>query len=513
MFRIYRADKRIVYLKSSHRYLKTLPRSRVLFPSLSLALLLCTGCMTVGPDYVRPDTKAPEKWSVSLQQGINTDRPDPQVLAEWWSTLRDPLLTDLIQRAVLGNPDLKKAKARVRESRARRGISKAGQLPSLSALASMSRRRSSEDTGSGTESDVYDAGFDAAWEIDVFGGLRRSVESAEAELEASREDLRDVLVSLTAEVALNYVENRSFQKRLAIAEANLDAQTETYNITRWRFMAGLTTQLDVEQAKYSLEQTKSQIPALRAGHEQAGNRLAVLLGMAPGLLRAELAEFKPVPVPPGEIAVGIPVDVLRNRPDVRREERRLAARTADVGVATADLYPKFNLSGSLGFQALTFDNLFQFGSRTYGARPAITWSLFEGGRIENNIEVQNALQEQAMIQYEQTVLTALEEVENALLTYAENQTRMRALNEAADAAQRAVDLAQNQYSSGLVDFQTLLVAQRSLLSLQDQLAGSRADVTSSLIRLYKSLGGGWKTMDPEKEQQILSEGEYHETGE
>jgi NodT family efflux transporter outer membrane factor (OMF) lipoprotein len=454
----------------------------------------------------------PEQWNASLQHGIKAENPDPQVMAEWWATLNDPLLTDLIQRAVEENLDLKKAKARVRESRARRGISGTGRLPSLNASSSMSRRRGSEDTGSATESDLYDAGFDASWEIDLFGGVRRSVEAAEAELEASHEDVRDVLVSLAAEVALNYVENRSFQKRHSIAKANLDTQTETYNITRWRFMAGLTTQLDVEQAKYSLEQTRSHIPALRIGHEQAGNRLAVLLGLHPGLLRTELAEFRPIPVPPDEIAVGIPADVLRNRPDIRREERTLAAHTASVGVATADLYPKFNLSGSLGLQALTFDNLFLYSSLTYGMRPAISWSLFEGGRIRNNIEVQNALQEQAMLQYEQTILNALEEVESALVTFSENQARMYALKEASDAAQRAVDLAQSQYSSGLVDFQTLLTAQRSMLSLQDQLVGSRADVTSSLIRLYKSLGGGWNAMVPEEEQQIFSEGEKNEPG-
>ncbi|UCH81489.1 MAG: efflux transporter outer membrane subunit [Nitrospiraceae bacterium] len=468
--------------------------------------------MTVGPDYVRPDSQEPENWNTWLQHGLRADHPDPQVLAEWWATLNDPLLTDLIQRAAEGNLDLKKAKSRVRESRARRGISKAGRLPSVSASASMSRRRGSEDTGSDTESDLYDAGFDASWEIDIFGGVRRSVEAAEAELEASQEDVRDVLVSLAAEVALNYVEYRSFQKRLSIAETNLDTQAETYNITWWRFMAGLTTQLDVEQAKYSLEQTRSQIPALRIGHEQAGNRLAVLLGLNPGLLGSELEEFRPVPVPPGEIAVGIPVDVLRNRPDIRREERTLAARTAGIGVATADLYPKFNLSGSLGLQALTFDNLFRYGSRTYGIRPAFSWNLFEGGRIRSNIEVQNALQEQAMMQYEQTILNALEEVENALVTFSENQARMYALKEASEAAQRAVDLAQSQYSSGLVDFQTLLTAQRSMLSLQDQLAGSRAEVTSDLIRLYKSLGGGWKAVVPEEEQQTLSEGEKNENG-
>jgi NodT family efflux transporter outer membrane factor (OMF) lipoprotein len=496
-------------MSATQRYFKMPNGSRMLAAALCSVLLLFTGCMTVGPDYVRPDIIVPEKWSSPLQQGLSAGQPE--MMADWWSALHDPLLTDLIQRAIAGNPDLQKAKARVRESRARRGVSRADLFPFLNSTASMSKRRGSEDTGLGTETDLYDAGFDASWEIDLFGGVRRSVEAAGAELEASKEDLRDVLVSLISEVALNYVDHRSFQNRLSIAEANLDAQTETYDITHWRFIAGLTSQLDVEQAKYNLEQTRSQIPALRTGLEQAANRLAVLLGQNPGSLRNELAEHRPVPVPPVEIAVGIPADVLRNRPDIRRDERKLAAQTADIGVATADLYPKLKLSGSIGLEALTFNNLFLYGSRTYGMSPAFSWSLFEGGRIRNNIEVQNALQEQAMIQYEQTVNNALEEVENALVTYAEDQNRMHALADASAAAQRAVDLAQSQYSSGVIDFQTLLTAQRALLSLQDQLAVSRADVTSSLIRLYKSLGGGWKAMETGKERQVFSKGEKNDS--
>jgi len=331
----------------------------------------------------------------------------------------------------------------------------------------------------------------------VFGGEKRAVEAAGAELQASEEDLRDVLVSLLAEVALNYVELRSFQTRLSVAEANLDAQKKTYNITRWRRQAGLTTQLDVEQAKYSLEQTRAQIPGLETGIAQAKNRLAVLIGQHPGSLRDALAKRKPIPVAPLEVAVGVPADILRRRPDVRRAERRLAAQTAQIGVATADLYPRFSLFGSIGLEALSLGNLFSLGSRTHGMGATVAWPLFDAGAIRSNIEVQSALQEQALIRYEAAVLTALEDVENALIAYAKEQHRRQSLIEATGAARRAADLAQKQYSSGLIGFGDVLIAQRSLLSLQDQLAVSEGDVTSNLIALYKSLGGGWKSLMPD----------------
>lgn len=467
---------------------------------IGFVIVFFTGCSAVGPDYVRPDMPMPEKWDAGTGRGISPGPADPDDLAGWWLTLDDPVLSGLLEHAVKANPDLRKAGARVREARARRGISKAGLFPSVDAAASMTKRRGSEETGSGTESDLYNAGFDAGWELDIFGGVRRSIESAEADLRASEEDWRDVLVTLLSEVALNYVDVRSFQARLLIAASNLETQTETYRITQWRFQAGLTTQLDVEQAWYNLEQTRSQIPVLQISLEQAGNRIAVLTGKNPGTLSAELADQGVIPQPPAGIAIGIPADILRRRPDVRRAERQLAGQTARIGVAEADLYPKFRLSGSIGLEALTFNNLFLYSSRTYRVSPGISWNVFDAGSIRQNIEVRNALQEQAMIEYEQTVLAALEDVENALVSYYGNQERMQSLEAASQAAQRASDIAQYQYTSGLTDFQTVLIAQRSLLSLQDQLAASRTDVISNLISLYKALGGGWTAIATDKEQ-------------
>jgi NodT family efflux transporter outer membrane factor (OMF) lipoprotein len=467
--------------------------------SAVLMLFIFAGCAVVGPDYVTPDTPMPKAWYTPAKSGLVGQHLYKKALADWWTILDDPVLTLLVELAVEGNLDLKESRARVREARARRGIAEAGRFPTIDTSGSARSNRSSEETGSGSERKLYAVGFDAAWELDVFGGKKRAVEAAEAGLQASEEDLRDVLVSLLAEVALNYVDLRSFQTRLSIAEASLEAQKETYNITRWRRQAGLTTQLDVEQAKYSLEQTRAQIPGLQTGFEQAENRLAVLIGKHPGALKDALAERKAVPVTPLEVAVGVPADVLRRRPDVRRAERRLAAQTAQIGVATADLYPKFSLLGSIGLEALSPGNLFLASSRTHGIGATVNWPLFDAGAIRSSIEVQSALQEQALIRYESTVLTALEDVENALVAYAKEQSRRQSLTEATGAARRAFELAQKQYSSGLIEFSNVLIAQRSLLSLQDQLAVSEGGVTSNLIALYKSLGGGWTSLMPDYE--------------
>jgi NodT family efflux transporter outer membrane factor (OMF) lipoprotein len=468
----------------------------VLSPAV-LMLFIFAGCAVVGPDYVQPDTPMPETWHTPAKSGITKEHIDKEALADWWAILDDPVLTNLVESAISGNLGLKEARARVREARARRGISEAGRFPTIDTSGSAKLNRSSEETGSGSERKLYAAGFDAAWELDVFGGKKRAVEAAGAELQASEEDLRDVLVSLLAEVALNYVDLRSFQTRLSFAEASLEAQKQTYNITRWRRQAGLTTQLDVEQAKYSLEQTRAQIPALQTGLEQAKNRLSVLIGQHPGTLKNALAEPKAIPVTPLEVAVGVPADILRQRPDVRRAERQLAAQTAQIGVATADLYPRFSLLGSIGLEALSPGNLFLTSSRTHGIGATVAWPLFDAGAIRSNIEVQSALQEQALIRYEAVVLTALEDVENALVAYAKEQRRRQSLTEATEAARRAVDLAQKQYTSGLIEFGNVLIAQRSLLSLEDQLAVSDGGVTSNLIALYKSLGGGWKSLMPD----------------
>ncbi|MCD4763927.1 MAG: efflux transporter outer membrane subunit, partial [Desulfobacterales bacterium] len=439
---------------------------------------------------------APIKWHTELAGGLTTEELQPETLAQWWGTLNDPELESLVERAVKGNLDLKNARARIREARALRGIRRADLFPTLDAGGSATKSRSSENSGTGKEIKLYSAGFDAGWELDIFGGTRRAIEAAQADLEATQEDLHDVLVSLLAEVALNYVEVRTYQTRLAVTEANIKSQEETYELNRSRYHAGIIDDLAVQQSLYNLENIRSHIPTLQTGLAAAKNRLAVLLGKKPGEVHQELAEKKPIPMLPVTVAVGIPAETLRHRPDIRRAERNLAAQTARIGVATADLYPKFRLMGTIGLESISTGDFLESASRTWSIGPGISWNIFHGGAIRQNIKVRSALQEQALIQYESAVLKALEEVENVLVAYAKEQRRRESLAKATNAANRAVLLARDQYQAGLVDFNNVLIAQRSLLSFQNELAQSEGAVVSNLVRLYKALGGGWKYMEP-----------------
>lgn len=462
--------------------------------SLLLAVVALTGCAAVGPNYVRPDRAVPAAWHSDSSPDATAEAPNPSELATWWTSLGDPQLTDLVGRAVAGNRDLKQAQARVRAARARRAGAKAGAFPTLGTAGAVSRSGSSGAEKAGGVSSVqtlYAAEFDAGWEADLFGGVRRSVEAAGADLEAQEEDLRDVLVSLIAEVALNYLEVRTGQARLSQAEANLASQQETYDLAEARRQTGFTDALAVEQSRANLESTRAQVPNLRTGIEEAKNRLAVLLGLVPGAVHEELAETKPIPAAVRTIAVGVPAEALRRRPDVRRSERELAAQTARVGVATAELYPKLALGGSIGLEALSARGLLTAATRLWNFGLKLSWNLFDAGASRANIEVQSAGQEGALAAYEAAILAALEQVENALTGYAEEELRREALEKGARAARSGAELAEAKYGAGLVDFLTVLDAQRSRFSAEDQLAQSEGAVTSNLVRLFKALGGGW----------------------
>jgi NodT family efflux transporter outer membrane factor (OMF) lipoprotein len=478
---------------------------RIKIVSLLITVFLITGCISVGPDYVRPDTQTSAVWHTPLKGGLVSGEADDKTLSSWWTTLNDPVLNSLVNRALANNLDLKKARASIREARAKRGVAAANLFPGFDATSSATRSRTGGDTGSVSTNTLYKAGFDASWELDIFGGVRRSVEAAQADLEASQEDVRDILVSLLGEVALNYIDVRTYQARLSAAEANLDAQRETVQITIWRSQAGLVDELDVEQARYSLESTRSGIPVLRTGLEGAMNRIAVLLGEQPGTIHKELEKSGPVPDIPTNVVVGIPADTIRRRPDIRKAERELAAQTARVGEATADLYPKFTLSGALVFEALSSQKLFSTNNETRNGSAAVTWPIFHGGSIRKNIEIQSALQEKAAINYDATLLSAFEEVENVLVAYAEEQNKRDALRGAEEAARNALELARYKYESGMIDFTSVLEAQRSLLSFQTQLAESNGAVVSNLVKLYKTLGGGWESAAVREE--LLAYGE------
>jgi len=456
--------------------------------TLWLLAPLISGCFMAGPDYRQPQTQLPANWSIAETGDPAAKMAD---IDRWWTVFNDPVLTELMGKAQAGNQDLYQAEARLREARARRQLAKANLLPTSSLTASASQSGSSEAAGGGITSELYSNSLDASWEIDIFGKKRRAIEAADATMQAAQEDLRDVLVSLCAEVALNYVDVRSYQTRLKITEDNLAAQSETYDITRWRYQAGLTTQLDVDQAKLTMENTRAGIPSLRSTLEQAKHRLALLLGQQPDTLKRLLAASARIPAASAGIGVGIPADLLRRRPDVRRAERKLASQTAQIGVAEAARYPDFTLSGSIGLESLAYANLYTAGAKTFEVAANAAWTLLDAGRIRSNINIQNALQEQALGLYQSTLLTAFRDVENALTAYSEERKRRDALNAAVEAGISALALADAQYISGLLDFQRVLDSQRSLLSAQTQLATSESEVAADIVRLYKALGGGW----------------------
>ncbi|MBI9086460.1 MAG: efflux transporter outer membrane subunit [Desulfobacterales bacterium] len=452
----------------------------------ALFLLALAGCAAVGPDYSVPDMTVPAAWNTAAVGGLATGENDSAVLARWWETIDDPILTALIRKAASQNLDVKQALAGIRKARAQRMGSRADRFPAVDATGSI--RKSGTDTG---ESELYSTGFDASWEIDIFGGVRRSVEASQADLEASREKLNDVMVSLLAEVAVSYIDLRTDQARLAVVEARVAAQQQTFELVDAAYRAGSGDALAAEQARTSLQSARAEIPDLKTSLEASLNSLAVLTGQAPGSLHSQLSTIAPLPDVAVELAVGVPADTLRRRPDIRKAERTLAAETARVGVATADLYPKFTLSGSIGLEALRLDELVQSASRTWRIGPSVSWAVFDAGAVRSRIEIQSAVQEQALLSYEAAVLGALEEVENALVAYAREQEKYRLLQAAAQSARSAAQLAGQQYEAGMVGFSTVLDAQRALLSFESQQVQSRGKRLSDLVRIYKALGGGW----------------------
>jgi NodT family efflux transporter outer membrane factor (OMF) lipoprotein len=470
--------------------------------SIVLASLGLVACAAVGPDYQAPQPAAPAEWSrIDATEQSVTSPAATGDLSEWWQTLNDPLLTELVNEALLASPDLRSAQARLREARARRAVAGAGLYPDVNATAAGSRKNFSEESGAGISRDLYSAGFDARWEIDVFGGLRRSVEAAEADFESSQASLDATRVSLAAEVASNYIEVRAQQRLLAIARANLETQSETLQLTDWRAQAGIVSIQDVEQARSNSEQTRAQIPFIEANLATAEHSLDILLGRAPGTLHARLAAAAALPEVPRSVAVGIPADTLRQRPDVRAAERTLAAETARVGVTEAARYPSFNLFGTLGLESLTLGSL-GIGAATSSFGADVTAPIFNAGRRRAQVEVQDAVREQALVAYEQTVLAALQEAENALVDLARNRERGAALANAVASARTAAELARLRYSAGLIDFQSVLTSERNALVLEESLARNRADGVLALIRLYKALGGGWS---PQPESLATSE--------
>jgi NodT family efflux transporter outer membrane factor (OMF) lipoprotein len=454
------------------------------------------GCM-VGPTYRTPTTTPPSQWQ---EVPGGTAAAAPPAAATWWKTFQDPELDSLVQRALKANLDLRIAEARVREARAQAGIQDAAAWPSLNASGSKIRERQSSNQpilgellppGTQTVSNAYQAGFDASWELDLFGAVRRGREAATARVQAAAYSREDVQVTLVAEVARTYAVARGFQQRLAIARDNIKAQQDIVALTRDRFHSGLTSSLEPDQAATVLAETEAQVPALETGLRTAVHHLGVLLGQAPGALTQELEAVAPIPQAPPQVPAGLPSDLLRRRPDIRGAERQLAAATADVGVATADLFPRFALTASAGYLSANSGSLFKNDSRTWSVGPTFQWRIFDAGAIRANIRVQNARQEQALVTYQKAVLSGFEDVEDALVAYSREQDRNRPLRQAVSTSASALEVSRQLYGNGLASFLNVLDAERSLYQAQDALVQSDQAVAQDYIALYKALGGGW----------------------
>jgi NodT family efflux transporter outer membrane factor (OMF) lipoprotein len=456
---------------------------------LGAAALFAAAC-TVGPDFTPPQRELPTTWRQALESGLAEGAPAD---GDWWRTFDDPLISELVESALRQNLDLRAAFARLDAARALRGVAAADRWPSVDARASYEYRDESKNTPFGSfipHTDIHTVAIDAAWELDLWGRVRRSVEAADRDLEASEIDVRGAALTVVAEVVSSYIDLRQAQRRLEIAQSNLQLQESTLALVRARQNAGLVVEREVAQAATTAESTRSRLPALDAQAITAQNRIAVLLGKAPAELPPALLLPGVLPVLPASVAVGMPADLLRRRPDVQAAERRFAAEVARIGVAEAERYPRFAIGGTIGTSANSANDLFTAGSEIAAFGPSLRWNLFDGGRLRNRVKALEANAEAAQIAWEQTLLLALEEAENAMTRFVHEQSRRASLDRAATQARRAVVLAQSQYRAGLSDFQAVLDSQRAVALVEDELASSSADVAANLVSIYKALGGG-----------------------
>jgi len=467
--------------------------------------LVVAGCVKVGPDFAPPPVSVSQKWLESGDKRVSTQ---PAEYRTWWQTFKDPVLDRLIDSAYRENLPLRQAGVRVLEARALLGIARGELFPQTQqGVGSLQFNRlsgSSPQATSSTQQSYFqgEIGGTASWELDFWGKFRRAIESADATLFATVADYDSTLVSLTGDVANSYILIRTLEKRLAIAHQNVITQTESLQIAEARFEGGTTSQRDVEQAKTVLASTQATIPTIETQLRQAKNGLCVLLGLPPSHLTEELKGPKDIPSPPPTVAVGIPADLLRRRPDVKRAEYQAVAQCAQIGVAKADLLPAFSLTGTFGFLSanvgkFALGDMFQWQSRSMTAGPTVQWNILNYGRLLNSVRVQDARFQELLLAYQNTVLTAQQEVENSLVAFLRSQERATFLAESAAAALRSLDLAVIQYREGITDFTTVLTAQQALLAQQDSLATTLGDISLNLVGVYRALGGGWEIREGE----------------
>lgn len=466
---------------------------------LRVLVLLLAGC-EVGPDYARPGLEVSPHWLEVSDPRLKARAGDPRL---WWKNFKDPILDRLVLRAYRQNLPLRAAGVRVLEARAQLGIAVGELYPQLQqAFGAVQYNRLSERAVQGAFSRIFNytqaqLGLSASWELDFWGRFRRAVESADDALLASIADYDSTLVSLTADVANNYVLIRTAELRLDIARRNVDTQRESLRIANARFEGGTTSRRDVEQARTVLASTESMIPALEIILRQSSNALSVLMGMPPADLSRLLAGSLGIPVAPPYVAAGIPADLLRRRPDVRFAEFQAASQSARIGVAKADLYPAFSLTGQIGILAAdvgraSLSDMFDWRSRFGSIGPTVRWNILNYGQITNRVRVEDARFQELLIQFQNTVLTAQREVEDNLIAFLKLEDRAGSLAESTRAAARSLDLAVLQYRQGITDFTTVLTAQQALLTEQDTLANTLGDIARSLVGVYRALGGGWE---------------------
>ncbi len=462
-----------------------------------VVLLFVSGCKPVGPDYITPSPELPDAWSQQLQS--NLENNPVSNLESWWLVFNDTVLNDIITDAKNNNANLQIAFSRVLEARADYSGVKGEKLPKSAVSVGISESKMSDN---GTFAQVapadgfnpqslFSTGVNATWEIDVFGRVRRSIEASGYKYEQTIEDYYDVMVVLLADVAKNYIELRAYQQMIQNAMQNDTAQTYSLELTKLRYDFGLCSYLDVTQAQYNLAETKSSIPEFQVKEYLALGRIAVLLGKFRDSLNPELLNKHPMPVPDSMVTLGIPADLLRQRPDIRAKERAIAQANANIGVATADLYPTFSLSGFLGFGSKSVTNLFTIPGLQWGIALPVQWEIFNRKRIRANIAIREYQAEQLLTSYENTVLKAYTEVDNSIFSYNKQDFKNKFLKEAVEANNEAVSLVHTQYENGLTDFQNVLDTERSLYRVQNKLVEGQSKKLIDLVSIYQSLGGGW----------------------
>ncbi len=468
------------------------------------ATLVTSGCTSfreyranrhkVGPNYLRPDAPVESEWIDSADRRIASESTD---MSHWWSMFNDPVLDGLIDESTAQNLTLREAGFRVLQARAQRNIQAGNLFPQRQTMSGGYSRNEISKLNTNTSFiptrffSQHEVGFNLSWELDFWGRFRRSVEAAEAELDATVEGYDAVLVTLQGDIAETYVEVRTIQRQLTLVRANVKLQQQTLDLTEARAKAGLTSELDLAQAQSNLSQTQALIPLFEAELRLATNLLCVLLGTPPVAIEERLGSA-PIPTAPDRIAVGIPAELLSRRPDIRRAEREAAAQSARIGIATADLYPRISINGTIGSSAALFSNLLQDRSFYGNVGPAYQWNILNYGRLKNNIRLQDARFQELVATYQQAVLKAEEEAENGLVRFLKAQERAAALATSVQASEKAVELALTQYKGGLVDFNRVALLELNLVQQQDLQAQAQGNIARGLIDLYRALGGGWE---------------------